>query len=143
MRELNKNATLSLPSRIEWQRKKYNGLIDKCLTIVGCLLSCYVLNTGMVEILNTRLESFYFTNLHLMNAPYFRQDVAVERDSSRIEPKQRGNAQTRERREELDDEDENDLQAAAMNACIDAVDTRVVPVDQRGDTKGPAANPLA
>ena len=27
----------------------------------------YVLITGMVEI---RLESFYFTNLHLMNAPY-------------------------------------------------------------------------
>ena len=62
-----------------------------------------------------------------------------------IEPNRRGNAQTREREriEELDDEDENDLQAAAMNACIDAVDTRVVPVDQRGDTTGPAANPLA
>ena len=69
----------------------------------------------------------------------------MQQQSERIEPKERGNAQTREkeRREELDDEDENDLQAAAMNECIDAVDTRVDPLDKRVDATGPAANPLA
>ena len=44
--------------------------------------------------------------------------------------------------DQLDEEDDDDLRAAAMNACVDGVDTRE-PVDQRVDATGPAANPLA